>query len=501
MDERTLLWAGVAICAGIITYLSLSQRQKDVIFRRLTLRGRRASSATTPPRSLSPDKKDPSNAPPKSSEYVNTFPPLLRENLEQVAASLPDDQCEAMGDLSFDEANWSKSVLGWEEDFRKADPKKYVYTGMKVQEVRGLGDFPDYSTLSGVPMPEPYPEHDVDKALPRPYRPFRWAYHQTMSLTKLEPNWWLEVESTYKERIAQRKGLYAEHGEAVLQWLPGSELACKELMEMVLQFLCARYPQHFELHSDKRTFENKILGTKQDVKAKHPLLVLLDNVPEDFAITLRNPETGYYYFRAGMICSALGWNVGTKIGMNLDQIHAPIPDYKEKMQFSMDRFFTKMPAGKPIQRGSWGLEIDQPLYMPPGDPHEKYRDFQMPDLERDRVHLRVDWQTLRRLPLSGGIVFNFKALFTPLTEFRDEPYIPSLILKIMKDGKENLMKYKNTWHVEHEVLPALREYEAEQLAKGIVEKDWQHHTLDESPYFPGWREKWERKQGFAPKDC
>ena len=136
--------------------------------------------------------------------------------------------------------------------------------------------------------------------------------------------------------------------------------------------------------------------------------------------------------------------------------------------------------------------------MPPGDPHEKYRDFQMPDLVPDRVHLRVDWQTLRRLPLSGGIVFNFKALFTPLTEFRDEPYIPSLILKIMRDGKENLMKYKNTWHVEHRVLPALEEYEAEQLARGIIEKDWQHHTLDESPYFPGWREKWERQQGFAP---
>lgn len=165
-----------------------------------------------------------------------------------------------------------------------------------------------------------------------------------IALTKLEPNWWLEIENTYRTRIAQRKKLYAEHGEAVLQWLPGSELACKELMEMVLQFLCARYPQYFTLRDDKRTFENRILNTTQDVKAKHPLLVLLDNVPEDFAITLRNPETGYYHFRAGMICSALGWNVGTKIGLQLHQIHAPIPDYKEKMQFSMDRYVITPPV-------------------------------------------------------------------------------------------------------------------------------------------------------------
>jgi Protein of unknown function (DUF3445) len=109
-------------------------------------------------------------------------------------------------------------------------------------------------------------------------------------------------------------------------------------MEIALQFLCARYPQYFSLSEDKKTFNNEILGTRQAVNEKHPLLVMLDNIPEDFAIMLRNPDTGYYHFRAGMICSALGWNVGTKIGLQLHQIHAPIPDYKEKMQFSMDRY-------------------------------------------------------------------------------------------------------------------------------------------------------------------
>lgn len=32
-----------------------------------------------------------------------------------------------------------------------------------------------------------------------------------------------------------------------------------------------------------------------------------------------------------------------------------------------------MPSSRPIQRGSWGLEVDQPLFMPPNDPHEAYR--------------------------------------------------------------------------------------------------------------------------------
>jgi hypothetical protein len=128
-----------------------------------------------------------------------------------------------------------------------------------------------------------------------------------------------------------------EHGSDVLDALPGSEIACKELMEMALQFLCARYPQYFRLSSDSKVFYNGILKTETDLATTPPLHVLLNNVPEDFALTLRDDKTGYHIMRAGVICSALGWNVGTKIGLDLHGIHSPIPDYKEKMAFSMDR--------------------------------------------------------------------------------------------------------------------------------------------------------------------
>lgn len=318
----------------------------------------------------------------------------------------------------------------------------------------------------------------------------------------MEPDWWLEVENTYAARVRERLGLFDQYGSAVLDYLPGSELACKELMEMCLQFYCTRYPTLFSLSADKRTFRNVLLGTITDIKSMHPLHVLLRNVPEDFAIVLRNENDGMYYFRAGVICSSLGWNVGTKIGMQLKEIHKPIPDYKEKMAFSMDRYFSKMPTNMPIQRGSWGLEVGTPLFMPPGHPHEKLRDIQKADLKIEECHLRVDWQTLRRLPLSGAIVFNFKALFTPLPEFRDEVYIPSLVLKILKEGKKSLMEYKSTWHVEHVCIPVLQAYEREQVASGLVKPEkadqvkWEVATLAESPYFPGWEEKWHRQQGF-----
>src|ERR1700750_2680680 len=117
--------------------------------------------------------------------------------------------------------------------------------------------------------------------------------------------------------------------------LPESEPACRELMEMVLQFICTRYPHYFKLDSSNTIFQNHILETTTDLRSTNPLDVLLHNAPEDFAVMIRDPLTGYHYFRSGIICSSVGWNLGTKMGLRLEEIHAAVPDYKEKMAFSM----------------------------------------------------------------------------------------------------------------------------------------------------------------------
>ncbi|KAG6817080.1 hypothetical protein H0H87_012848 [Tephrocybe sp. NHM501043] len=151
---------------------------------------------------------------------------------------------------------------------------------------------PDYARLSGVPAPKPLHNFNLDKANPRPYRPFRWEYHQNMALKKMEPDWWLELESTYRERIAQRQQLYADHGRAILDALPGSHLAYKELLEMVIAFLCARYPNHFQMNWKFGLFHNRILEISSNIRTADPLKVLLDNVPEDFLITQQDEGTG-----------------------------------------------------------------------------------------------------------------------------------------------------------------------------------------------------------------
>ena len=134
-------------------------------------------------------------------------------------------------------------------------------------------------------------------------------------------------------------------------------------MEMCLQFLCSRYPAHFSIDARNLLFHNKILNTTTNLREMDPLEVLLNNVPEDFAIVLRNPETGYYSFRAGVVCSSLGWSVASKIGMDLKDIHKPIPDYKEKMEFSMDRYVPSLSSPFPFCRCLSTLHASNPVLM------------------------------------------------------------------------------------------------------------------------------------------
>ena len=335
MENMYLLALSVIFCLITFAFAALNPNQRDIILRRFQFRNRRASSAATPPRSVSPSKK-PKVAVPSPTEYINHFPPSRRKALIEVVSRSEELRG---GDEEWDPTRkiTPEMMMPFEASYLEVEGSKHSPTGIAIDEIKALGDFPDYAHLSGVPLPDAYHEFDIDKARPRPYRPFRWEYHQTMAQKKLETNWWIELESSYRSRVAQRKKLYEDNGEAVLQWLPGSELACKELMEMALQFITARYPHYFELSDDKKTLTNHILGSVSDIQAKHPLLILLDHVPEDYAVMSRHPETGFYSFRAGVICSALGWNVGSKIGKRLHEIHGPIPDYKEKLQFSMDR--------------------------------------------------------------------------------------------------------------------------------------------------------------------
>lgn len=167
---------------GLFLFYHADEKQRNGLLRRLGLRRRKPPSSFTPAKGLSAKAQGlpPNEKLSSSPAYEEVFPPSRRH----VLAELPDGALKGPGmsgkDLGQQPPNYSKLTPD------KATPTTEKYsdhvtaTGFTVQEIERLGDFPDYAALSGVPAPEPYQDFDITKAVPRPYRPFRWAYHQTM---------------------------------------------------------------------------------------------------------------------------------------------------------------------------------------------------------------------------------------------------------------------------------------------------------------------------------
>lgn len=140
---------------------------------------------------------------------------------------------------------------------------------------------------------------------------------------KLDPDCWLELEQGYKESLETRHALLETHGEKILFCDDDDELtllACRELLEMALQFICDRYPELFEVEDNE--FINRVLDTKTPIDkayGRDALQILFDNIPEDFAIVTRSlkDKDGRYRLHAATVCSSVGWYIGQHRGKPL----------------------------------------------------------------------------------------------------------------------------------------------------------------------------------------
>lgn len=185
MTSLYLVALGLALAIGTLSYFTINEKQRDILLSKFYLQRSRARESFTPPRSLSPsDQKLPSSTPVEGQEYRDTFPPCRRVALAEMADKSFKVNGSSAKELSELPHDTSKPIPDKKDVFAPGNEGLFTPTGFTIEEVKALGDFPDYAALSGVPLPTPYTEFNIDTAKPRPFRPFRWAYHQTMCMSR-----------------------------------------------------------------------------------------------------------------------------------------------------------------------------------------------------------------------------------------------------------------------------------------------------------------------------
>lgn len=290
------------------------------------------------------------------------------------------------------------------------------------------------------------------------------AESDSSALENLNPSELLQMDKTYRERMAFRRDTMSKHGTHVVAVNDDYIIrpAVVEHYEFLMgTYLPLRFPKMFKLHETDyemgKAFmlENLITGAifPASVSASTPTTRLLETlgrtVDEDFLFLhaeedddddeekegekkptnpseKAKPEENdkKYILQAYVLCCPSGFDPAEKLGKRLSAIHTPVPGYEAKISGSMDRFFSRLEVGKYVKRVNWSITTHGNLYAAgKGTNHAHEGDViqEMTDeeLDLDNTFMRCERQTLHRLPKSKALVFAFKTYLYPIREIKE----------------------------------------------------------------------------------
>ncbi|KAH3666095.1 hypothetical protein OGAPHI_004284 [Ogataea philodendri] len=356
------------------------------------------------------------------------------------------------------------------------------------------------------PPPEPTPLYITPDQVrgrdDRPWRPFRLPYHQTMSIFKLDINHWLDMDKYYIHYLEEKKRIFHTYKEEHIGWTPKSREAVYELLDTVKNHMLKRYPLLFTTEDNgvhvKVELTGEVLDFSEPIK-EHPLVLVSKMAKEDFYIVEKCDDGEFRLTAAAVPFPGGSFGVGEKIGKTVDAIHDVVPYYAEKLRTSMLRFFDKMAPADPVERASFYISWDHKLFlnniyaMKEGDKVDS-------SILPTEFNVRVERQTLRRLPKSKAIVFTNHPIFYSIEEMKDEPLIPSLLRKILDEAPDKVMKYKNFDCFREHLVPYLDGLIQRQVDLGLIDEDTPVRTLPSYP-FAEFRKDYDEKSGWTnPKN-
>jgi hypothetical protein len=236
------------------------------------------------------------------------------------------------------------------------------------------------------------------------------------------------MDRTYRERIQIRRKLLANEHHEVLGLNSKATTAVFEMYKWLTHtYLPDRFPTMFT-----RTDSGLLNKTTNETLPLHPstathaLELMGSHIDDDFLFLLPSSapqDCGKYRLEAFITCFPSGFNTRSKLGLLLADIHGPVPSYAQKLEKSMDRFFSTLPLGKIVKRWNWSVSTTGDLFCVKGN-HTTTEELQAQEKEEEvdlhTTFLRCERQTLHRLPETRAVVFAFKTYQYPIVELRED---------------------------------------------------------------------------------
>jgi len=308
--------------------------------------------------------------------------------------------------------------------------------------------------------------------------PFPFPEDQYMYSVNIEPHTKGKPGSVYEfpfdvdeHYVAECKdrAITLEQDAGRYQALPHMMDAQWDFLELTMESLANDYPEHFTLtkNGSSWTWENRPLGIHDtftfgdsSTLPREPLDYMGRQVQGDFVLLDQRDET--LYADAGMVTCQADWSLAFNVGMSWREWHGPVPRATELGV--MDRalkFLLNLQLANPVRRLNWTMTVNPRLDTSPenypywGGDRNKVNAENVSDL----IHLRVELQSLFRLPRSNAIVFSIRCYLISLKDIATYPRWAKRLYRVQKTMHPDLVEYKGMTKFHPLVVEWLSQFE------------------------------------------
>jgi len=278
-----------------------------------------------------------------------------------------------------------------------------------------------------------------------PFTPFMTGpTKQLPGIAPMDMADWLHRDEAYAEQMAYRDRLITDERDVVFAAAPEVAGPSGELLDMVKDHLSSA-PDH-----DVGEALTRPDGARVPLTGDHPLALLARMTQEDWCILWKPENEDEHVLIGAALLFPSRWSLAEKMGKPLIVIHSRVPQYDDSLAPRVQRFFDAIQPGRALVRANWLVHTTPELHQPLTEAAKAKRDRE----PKDQHYLRVERQTLIRLPHSRAIVFGIKTVVTATKDLADDQRAG--LLNALENTPDEIANYHGGLAYHQAAIAALR---------------------------------------------